>query len=155
MGATIGRLGAAVAAMLVVATACSSGGGQQTSGSTTTTAAAATVTGGAAVGKPALSPPPSDHGTKDLAGTSLSMEADDFYFAPTFVKAKPGTTVTVNLKNDGKVPHTFTVEGQNVDQTLNPAQTATVQVRVPSTGSVVYYCRFHRSSGMLGAFYLG
>jgi len=36
-----------------------------------------------------------DHGTKDLCTTAspaLALGQDDFYFGPTFIKAKPGDT---------------------------------------------------------------
>ena len=94
-------------------------------------------------------------GTKTLSGTSLEIEQDDFYFKPTFVKATPGTTVTVELHNEGKATHTFTIDSLNVDEELQPGAAKTVQVKLPSSGTVNYYCRFHRSSGMQGAFFFG
>jgi plastocyanin len=39
-----------------------------------------------------------------------------------------------------------------VDETLKPDAKMTVTVKVPSSGSLQYYCRFHRSQGMQGAF---
>ncbi len=50
----------------------------------------------------ALSGRLNNHGMKDVsaqAAPTIEIEADDFYFNPTFIKAKPGTTVTVELKN--------------------------------------------------------
>ena len=94
-----------------------------------------------------------DKGTKDAsASSSVEIEADDFYFNPTFIKAKPGQTVTVALKNEGKQPHTFTIDGM-VDQMLNPSQTMNVQVTAPQSGALNFYCRFHRGRGMQGAIY--
>lgn len=94
-----------------------------------------------------------DKGTKDaLASSSVEIEADDFYFNPTFIKARPGQTLTVELKNEGKQPHTFTIDGM-VDQMVNPGQTMNVQVAVPQSGALNFYCRFHRGRGMQGAIY--
>ena len=65
----------------------------------------------------------------------------------------PGATLTVELKNEGKVPHTFTIDSLHIDQQLNPDQKKTVTVKLPSSGTVAFYCRFHKSLGMQGAFF--
>jgi plastocyanin len=95
-------------------------------------------------------------GTKDLsakgAATSVEVEQDDFYFNPTFLKVAPGQKITVELKNEGKSAHTFTSTQLGVDKELQPDSKATVTVTVPMSGTAVFYCRFHRSSGMQGAF---
>jgi plastocyanin len=97
------------------------------------------------------------HGSKDLSGkstASLGVEADDFYFSPTFLKATPGEKITVELHNEGKATHTFTTSDGSVDQTLAPDSKATVTVTAPSSGVLTYYCRFHQSRGMQGGVYL-
>jgi plastocyanin len=99
-----------------------------------------------------------DKGTKDVSGDGmapkLEIEADDFYFSPTFVKVAPGATVTVELKNEGKAQHTFTVDG-GVDQQLAPGAKATVTVTAPKSGSLQFHCDFHGAMGMQGAFFTG
>ena len=50
-------------------------------------------------------------GTADVSkktSPTLEMELDNFYFEPTFVKAKKGETITFDLTNEGSAPHTFT-----------------------------------------------
>jgi plastocyanin len=100
---------------------------------------------------PKLSGSVTDKGTKTVSGSSIEIEADDFYFKPTFVDAKPGTKLTVELNNEGKNTHTFTIDSAKIDQQLDPGKKATVQVTVPSSGNLNFYCRFHRGSGMQGA----
>ncbi|HXF57511.1 MAG TPA: cupredoxin domain-containing protein [Actinomycetota bacterium] len=137
------RAALVVGLLTLLATAC--GGGRQE--------------GGAA--SPA--PPPvqlqgrvNDHGTKDLgSATELEMKLDDFYFGPTFVEASPGATVTVELENEGDVPHTFTVESLGVDETLQPGDRKEVQLTLPQSGVVNFICRFHVGQGMQGAFFFG
>ena len=95
-----------------------------------------------------------DHGKKDLGSKDeVDVEQDDFYFGPTYIKAKPGSTIKVELENDGNVPHTFTIDGMNVDVTVDKGTRKDVSVTLPSSGAVVFYCRFHRGQGMQGAFY--
>lgn len=91
-------------------------------------------------------------GEKTVKKGKISIEADDYYFKPTFDKAKPGSTVTVNLKNEGKTQHTFTIPGLGVDQVLDPDQKATVTVTVPTDGALGFYCRFHGPNGTQGDF---
>jgi plastocyanin len=95
-----------------------------------------------------------NHGQKDITGsTSAEVEQDNFYFNPTFLKASPGGTVKVELKNEGNVPHTFTIDSLHIDTEVQPGGSAEVSVTLPSSGAVTYYCRFHQSSGMQGAFF--
>jgi len=91
-------------------------------------------------------------GTKDATGASkLEVEADDFYFSPTFIKATPGQKLTIELKNEGSATHTFTSTELGVDKELKPDETASVDITVPTADAVAFFCRFHQSSGMQGA----
>jgi predicted lipoprotein with Yx(FWY)xxD motif len=98
-------------------------------------------------------------GTQTASGNKISIAAHDYYFSPTFVKAKPGTTLTVTVTNVGKQEHTFTVPGQSVNATVKPGKTATVKVDVPADGAVLFLCNFHGPNGtdsdrgMQGAIY--
>ena len=58
-------------------------------------------------------------GTKDVSGSAVDVEMDDYYFNPTFLKGgTPGSTITVHLKNEGKNTHNFSISGQSVDVTV-------------------------------------
>lgn len=102
-----------------------------------------------------LSGTTNDHGTKTASAT-MELELDDFYFNPTFIKATAGQKITVTVKNEGKATHTFTsTELGSVDEEVAPGATKTVTVTAPASGSGVFFCRFHRSSGMQGAVFVG
>jgi plastocyanin len=93
-------------------------------------------------------------GTKTVKGGKIAVEVSDYYFEPTFLKAKAGTTVAVKLKNQGSAEHTFTIDSQKIDKTLSPGSTTTIDVDIPANGTPVnFYCKFHVSSGMQGAFF--
>ncbi len=109
------------------------------------------ASGGGSANKPQLSGSVNDKGTKTVSGDELELEADDFYFKPTFIDAKPGTKLKVEIENEGDTAHTFTIDSANIDQEVAPGAKAEVTVTVPDSGNVNYYCRFHRSSGMQGA----
>jgi plastocyanin len=93
-----------------------------------------------------------DHGTKAVEDKGKTeVELDDFYFEPTVLEGKPGQKVTLELKNEGNSEHSFTIDSQNVDQELGPGEEAEVDVTIPKSGVVSFYCKFHKSSGMAGA----
>ena len=91
-----------------------------------------------------------DHGSKSVSG-SARVELDNYYFNPTVLKAKPGTQVTLQLKNEGSVEHNFTVDGQGIDTNIGPGKSASVTVTMPKSGAISFYCKFHKSMGMAGA----
>ncbi len=92
-----------------------------------------------------------DKGTKAASGGSIAISVDDFYFEPTFITAKGGSTLKITLHNEGKQTHTFTSAALGVDKTLAPGATTAVTVTVPGSGSAQFHCTFHVSQGMQGA----
>ena len=91
-----------------------------------------------------------DHGTKTVS-TSAEVEMDDYYFKPTVIEGKPGSTVMLELKNEGTIEHNFTVGAQNIHMNMQPGSSAKVTVTIPKSGAVSFYCKFHKSMGMAGA----
>jgi plastocyanin len=93
-----------------------------------------------------------DHGTKTASSSGKTeIELDDYYFNPTVIEGKAGQKVKLELKNEGKVEHSFTVSSEKIDKTLAPGTSADVTVTIPKSGVVSFYCKFHKSSGMAGA----
>jgi plastocyanin len=97
-----------------------------------------------------------NHGSKTLSGmtATVELEQDTYYFEPSFVKADSGAHVTVTLKNTSKVEHNFSIDSLHVDKDVDAGKTETVTVTLPSsTSPVAFYCKYHKSLGMQGAFY--
>jgi plastocyanin len=98
-----------------------------------------------------------DEGSRDIAGDgenpTVEVEVDDFYFEPTYLASAAGQRVTVELRNDGDAAHTYTIDSLQVDEELDPGAEASVEVLLPDGGATLeYFCRFHESRGMRGAF---
>jgi plastocyanin len=91
-----------------------------------------------------------NHGSKTVS-TSAEVEADDYYFKPTVIQGKAGSTVTLDLKNEGSVEHNFSIDGQTIDKDLEPGDSAKVTVTIPKSGAISFYCKYHKSMGMAGA----
>jgi plastocyanin len=132
--------------LLLAAAGCGSSSSSSSGGTTTE------ESGGGGGQKTIAGVKANDHGTKAVEDTGKTeVELDDFYFEPTVLEGKPGQKVTLELKNEGETEHTFTIDSQNVDQDLGPGEEAEVDVTIPKSGVVSFYCKFHKSSGMAGA----
>lgn len=143
--------------LCLVLTACGGSTGQSTTTESTTTTSETTTTEGAANTSAPDSPPVSldgavnDHGVATVEGGSIQIEQGNFYFEPTYVEGQPGETIEIEVVNAGSVTHTFTIEGEGIDLQLDPDQAETVEVTVPESGNLTFFCRFHVSQGMQGA----
>ena len=155
---------AAVGVLGLAAGACSGSGGTTTSSgqsagasspSTATTATTAPATSNGSAPPVQLPGTVNAHGTTNASGGHVSIEMDDFYFTPTYVKAPAGSTLTVDLNNAGSASHTFTINDQSINVVLPAGASKTVDVTVPSSGSVRFYCSYHVGQGMQGAIYTG
>ncbi len=90
-----------------------------------------------------------DHGSKTVSNET-EVELDDYYFSPTVLKGTPGQKVTLELKNEGKVEHNFTIDSQGIDKDLEAGEDAKVSVTIPKSGVISFYCKYHKSQGMAG-----
>jgi plastocyanin len=83
---------------------------------------------------------------------STEVEMDDNYFKPKTITGKAGSTVKIELKNEGGNEHNFKIDSQKqADADVSPGKTATVSVKIPTSGSVQFYCEYHKGLGMVGS----
>lgn len=67
-----------------------------------------------------------------------------------FVPSEPTIAAgEIELVNEGESPHTFTVEGEQVDVEVDAGATVTETVDLES-GTYTLFCSFHRGQGMEG-----
>ena len=96
----------------------------------------------------------SNQGTATATGGVVEIDQRDYAFSPTFIQIPAGTaSLTVTVKNTGQNQHTFTVPSQKIEKVLNPGDSVMVTINVPGPGAIAFYCRFHKSMGMQGAFF--
>jgi plastocyanin len=135
-------------AMMTLAAACSS---SSSSSPASGGSSSASESGKIAIG----SDQANDHGTKDATGKStFEIEADNddegFYFNPTVVTGSANQSLTLEIKNEGTAQHNFSIDSLGVNVTIAPGSSQEVKVTFPATGTVEFYCSFHRSLGMAG-----
>jgi plastocyanin len=132
--------------------ACSSGGGATGNASPTPTApvaktAAVSGTCPASAGLPAST---NIHGTVAASGSQLSIEAGDFFFSPTCVTGVHSGTITLIVHNGGVTLHNVSIPSLHIDMDMTSGQTITVHVLM-GKAPLVFFCKYHRGAGMLGA----
>ena len=82
---------------------------------------------------------------------SQELELYNYRFDPKAVKGKPGQKVTLELKNEGSTEHNFKIDSQKqADADVEPGKTAAISVKIPTSGSVQFYCEYHKGLGMVG-----
>jgi plastocyanin len=107
----------------------SSGGGGYGSGGSKTTSSSASTSSGSGETK---------------------VNLVDNAFQPKTITGKAGSTVKVELKNTGNAEHNFSVDSQKVSKDVEAGEDATVSVKIPASGSVQFYCEYHKGLGMTG-----
>lgn len=100
--------------------------------------------------------PLTNQGTTDVASmTNFTIELDDNYFKPTFMKVKDGQKLSLELENEGSTLHTFTITGLNIDQQMDPGARKEVEITFSGSSDVAFFCKIHGAAGMRGAFFFG
>ena len=93
-----------------------------------------------------------DHGSKDASGGGqFEVEVDSFYFNPTVFTGHAGDKLTLTLNNESSTLHNFSLPDQNLDKDISSNGTVTVNVTLPASGTLVFFCKYHQSQGMVGA----
>jgi plastocyanin len=84
----------------------------------------------------------------------VDMDVRNFFFDPSFIRTEPGATVTIRLTNSGTTDHTFNTDTPAIEERLKPGDQRTIEIKVPESGVVNFYCKLHRSTeGEQGAIY--
>jgi plastocyanin len=130
------------AAILLLAGCGGSGGGSSESG------------GGGGGKKTIAGVQANDHGSKNVS-SEAEVELDDFYFEPTVLRGKPGSQITLELKNEGSTEHNFSIDSQSIDKDVEAGEDAKVTVTFPKSGELSFYCKYHKGKGMAGALSAG
>lgn len=82
-------------------------------------------------------------------GNSATIDAgaNGFVFTPSTVSIAQGGKLTVN--NAGTVPHTFTIQSNDINEVMQPGQSAKITISL-APGTYPFVCTFHQSNGMTG-----
>ena len=130
----------ALAALLLLGAACGSdgGSGDGASGGPYGGGASPTANGVAGGGEDDGSGEEDDGGGGEAAAT---VQVNNFLFAPSDIEVAAGSEIEVKNGN-ANTPHTFTVEGTDIDLELSPMDSEDVTIDL-DPGRYDVICRFH------------
>ncbi len=126
-----------VAVLTLVGAGCSSGGGDNvgTSGAPGTTATGSTASTGSESGC-------TEANAVDLSGDEpFTVTIENFAYDPSCFKASATSTITI--ENKDSVTHTFSIDGTQVDATINGLETFNGESPGLTPGSYDFYCKLH------------
>jgi uncharacterized cupredoxin-like copper-binding protein len=109
-------------------------------------------------GATATTEEPAGTGTATAAkagGEVVKLSATDFAFTPSDPAVNKTGTVTFEVTNDGQAPHALEVEGPEGEaetETIQPGDSATLEVSLSKPGSYEMFCPVgnHEQMGMKG-----
>jgi len=97
-----------------------------------------------------------DHGIKDVRTRArLELEADDYYFSPTFLRGKPGQKLTLVVESEASTLHNISLPALGIDKDIPPKGKVQVDVTFPASGVLAFSCKFHGPLGMNGQLLAG
>lgn len=130
----------AFATLFAVAVAACGGGGSTKSGGSS---------GGSCASRAGVTGAVNDTGSRIASGAAASVDAQDVKFTPSCTTGVPAGTFSLTVTNTGSLLHNVSISAQHIDKDVAPGATVTVQVQIGTT-PVVYFCKYHRASGMVG-----
>jgi plastocyanin len=92
-----------------------------------------------------------NHGTADVTGKStVTLEANNYYFQPSVLKGTPGQQLTLHVVNATGTGHNITVDAQHINKDLDAHGNSDLKVTLPASGVLAFWCEYHKSLGMVG-----
>lgn len=83
-------------------------------------------------------------------GGGAEVKMRDFSYDPKALTARAGQAVTLELKNEGEQPHTFTIAGLVDSQRVEKGQSKSVSFTPTQAGSLTFFCTVHGQAAMSG-----
>jgi plastocyanin len=80
-------------------------------------------------------------------GGASTLTMVDNAFEPADLTVSSGTEL--QLSNEGQAPHTFTVQGDGIDEQVEAGQSSSVTIDL-EPGDYDFICEFHEAQGMTG-----
>ena len=145
------RWSVATVVLVVLATACASSGsttvpGSGSSNPVVTSPGSSSGGGGGGYGQGGYGG--GGGGGGGGGASTMTVTQANYTFSPSTFTVASGDTITVK-NGTPSTPHTFTIDGQDVDVTVSPATSQDVTIDLPA-GTYPFFCRFHQAEGMTG-----
>jgi YVTN family beta-propeller protein len=84
------------------------------------------------------------------APADVTIRADDYSFTPNAVQGRAGQRLRLRIDNAASTLHNVSAPSLGLDRDLPPGGHVEVEVTVPRTGPVPFFCKFHEPLGQRG-----
>lgn len=84
----------------------------------------------------------------------IQVTASEYFFLPSTIKVDKGDTLTLTLRNAGKMSHNLVFEALGIEtKTVQKGQSDTIEFTASEAGTFSFYCSIgnHRDLGMEGS----
>jgi len=95
--------------------------------------------------QPSAAPKPSAAAPADVA-----IRVEDYSFTPNAVQGRAGQRLRLRIDNAASTLHNVSAPSLGLDRDLPPGGHVEVEVMVPRTGPVPFFCKFHEPLGQRG-----
>jgi plastocyanin len=92
-------------------------------------------------------------GTSDITQSKdleLEVGAANYAFSPTVIEGKPGLKGIIGIHNESDTLHNFSIDADHINKDVSPGSEEEIPVTFPKSGVLIFYCKYHQTSGMRG-----
>ena len=83
-------------------------------------------------------------------GQVLEVDIVDFGYDPVMLNGEADAEATLNLTNNGDLPHTFTIDGVMDSREVAPGESRSIMFPPTGAGTYTFFCTVHGAATMSG-----
>jgi YVTN family beta-propeller protein len=84
------------------------------------------------------------------ASSGVALRVDDYFFEPRVIQGRAGQPLRLRIENAASTLHNLSAPGLGIDRDLPPKSRVEIDVTVPRSGPVEFFCKFHGPLGQQG-----
>ena len=82
--------------------------------------------------------------------SDVALRVDDYFFEPKVIQGRAGQPLRLRIENAASTLHNLSAPGLGIDRDLPPKSRVEIDVTVPRSGPVEFFCKFHGPLGQQG-----
>ena len=82
--------------------------------------------------------------------TEVTLRVDDYFFEPKVIQGRAGQPLRLRIENAASTLHNLSAPRLGLDRDLPPKSRVEIDVTVPRSGPVEFFCKFHGPLGQQG-----
>ena len=82
--------------------------------------------------------------------TDVALRVDDYFFEPKVIQGRAGQPLRLRIDNAASTLHNLSVPRLGIDRDLPPKSRVEIDVTVPRSGPIEFFCKFHGPLGQQG-----